>query len=113
VTPRPDFPHSGQWDVETESKDGRREKQVFDAVMVCTGHHCHPHLPLKDFPGAVHVMIKQTQSMCKVQQHKVNKSQTGILIVNFSCTRVIMPSHSSCTTVVALSRILGRNIIYN
>ncbi|XDV41839.1 hypothetical protein PO909_010636 [Leuciscus waleckii] len=51
VTRRPDFPHSGQWDVETESKDGRREKQVFDAVMVCTGHHCHPHLPLKDFPG--------------------------------------------------------------
>nr|AAQ94601.1 flavin containing monooxygenase 1 [Danio rerio] len=51
VTPRPDFPHSGQWDVETESKDGQREKQVFDAVMVCTGHHCHPHLPLKDFPG--------------------------------------------------------------
>ncbi|XP_067273299.1 flavin-containing monooxygenase 5-like [Pseudorasbora parva] len=51
VTPRPDFPHSGQWDVEIESKDGRTEKQVFDAVMVCTGHHCHPHLPLKDFPG--------------------------------------------------------------
>ncbi|XP_065113419.1 flavin-containing monooxygenase 5-like [Paramisgurnus dabryanus] len=51
VTPRPDFPHTGQWDVETESKDGRREKQVFDAVMVCTGHHCHPHLPLQDFPG--------------------------------------------------------------
>ncbi|XP_056337117.1 flavin-containing monooxygenase 5-like [Danio aesculapii] len=51
VTPRPDFPHSGQWDVETESKDGQRKKQVFDAVMVCTGHHCHPHLPLKDFPG--------------------------------------------------------------
>ncbi|XP_048064530.1 flavin-containing monooxygenase 5-like isoform X6 [Megalobrama amblycephala] len=51
VTPRPNFPHSGQWDVEIESKDGLREKQVFDAVMVCTGHHCHPHLPLKDFPG--------------------------------------------------------------
>ncbi|XP_043075496.1 flavin-containing monooxygenase 5-like [Puntigrus tetrazona] len=51
ITPRPDFSHSGQWDVETESRDGRREKQVFDAVMVCTGHHCHPHLPLQDFPG--------------------------------------------------------------
>ncbi|XP_056621131.1 flavin-containing monooxygenase 5-like [Triplophysa dalaica] len=51
VTPRQDFPHSGQWDVETESKDGEREKEVFDAVMVCTGHHCHPHLPLQDFPG--------------------------------------------------------------
>ncbi|XP_050994039.1 flavin-containing monooxygenase 5-like isoform X5 [Labeo rohita] len=51
VTPRPDFPHSGQWDIETESKDGQREKQVFDAVMICTGHHCHPHFPLQDFPG--------------------------------------------------------------
>ncbi|XP_067240896.1 flavin-containing monooxygenase 5-like [Chanodichthys erythropterus] len=51
VTPRHDFSHSRQWDVEIESKDGLREKQVFDAVMVCTGLHCHPHLPLKDFPG--------------------------------------------------------------
>ncbi|XP_059369092.1 dimethylaniline monooxygenase [N-oxide-forming] 5 [Carassius carassius] len=51
ITPRPDFSHSGQWDVETESKDGQREKHVFDAVMVCTGHHSHPHLPLHDFPG--------------------------------------------------------------
>ncbi len=81
VTPRPDFSHSGQWDVETESKDGRREKQMFDAVMVCSGHHCHPHLPLQDFPGEVHVMTKQTECMCKVQQHNVNKGQT--LIVNF------------------------------
>lgn len=51
VSPRPDFAHSGQWDIETEDRDGKREKHVFDAVLVCTGHHCHPHLPLKDFPG--------------------------------------------------------------
>uniref|UniRef100_A0AAR2ITE0 Flavin-containing monooxygenase n=1 Tax=Pygocentrus nattereri TaxID=42514 RepID=A0AAR2ITE0_PYGNA len=51
VIPRPDFAHSGQWDIETEDKEGNREKHVFDAVLVCTGHHCHPHLPLKDFPG--------------------------------------------------------------
>ncbi|XP_036437445.1 si:dkey-239i20.2 isoform X2 [Colossoma macropomum] len=51
VTPRPDFAHSGQWDIETEDNEGNREKHVFDAVLVCTGHHCHPHLPLKDFPG--------------------------------------------------------------
>ncbi|KAL6486178.1 hypothetical protein MHYP_G00055700 [Metynnis hypsauchen] len=51
VIPRPDFALSGQWDIETEDKEGNREKHVFDAVLVCTGHHCHPHLPLKDFPG--------------------------------------------------------------
>ncbi|XP_062858213.1 flavin-containing monooxygenase 5-like isoform X2 [Trichomycterus rosablanca] len=51
VTPRPDFAQSGQWDIVTEDKDGNKEKHVFDAVLVCTGHHCHPHLPLKDFPG--------------------------------------------------------------
>ncbi|XP_030628444.1 dimethylaniline monooxygenase [N-oxide-forming] 5 isoform X2 [Chanos chanos] len=51
VTPRPDFSHSGQWDVEIECADGQREKHVFDAVMVCIGHHCYPNMPLKDFPG--------------------------------------------------------------
>ncbi|XP_072538230.1 flavin-containing monooxygenase 5-like [Salminus brasiliensis] len=51
VTPRPNFAHSGQWDIETEDSQGNREKHVFDAVLVCTGHHCHPHIPVKDFPG--------------------------------------------------------------
>ena len=46
-----DFSHSGQWDVEIETKDGKREKHIFDAVMICIGHHCHPNLPLQDFPG--------------------------------------------------------------
>ncbi|KAJ8277842.1 hypothetical protein GJAV_G00080740 [Gymnothorax javanicus] len=47
----PDFPHSGQWVVETEKKWGGKERHIFDAVMVCTGHYTQPHLPLKDFPG--------------------------------------------------------------
>ncbi|XP_017311638.2 flavin-containing monooxygenase 5 [Ictalurus punctatus] len=51
VSPRPDFAQTGQWDIETEDRNGKKEKHVFDAVLVCTGHHCHPHLPLKDFPG--------------------------------------------------------------
>ncbi|XP_037626548.1 flavin-containing monooxygenase 5-like [Sebastes umbrosus] len=51
VKQRSDFSHSGQWDVETENKDGEKEKQIFDAVMICIGHHCHPNLPLQDFPG--------------------------------------------------------------
>ncbi|XP_067453564.1 flavin-containing monooxygenase 5-like [Thunnus thynnus] len=48
---RSDFSRSGQWDVETENKDGKKEKHIFDAVMICIGHHCHPNMPLHDFPG--------------------------------------------------------------
>lgn len=48
---RSDFAHSGQWDVETENKEGKKEKHIFDAVMICIGHHCNPNLPLDDFPG--------------------------------------------------------------
>ncbi|XP_028977648.1 dimethylaniline monooxygenase [N-oxide-forming] 5 isoform X2 [Esox lucius] len=51
VKPRPDFSQSGQWDVETENRKGEKERHVFDAVMICVGHHCHPNLPLHDFPG--------------------------------------------------------------
>ncbi|XP_039985150.1 flavin-containing monooxygenase 5-like isoform X1 [Xiphias gladius] len=51
VKKRSDFSHSGQWDVETENQDGKKEKHIFDAVMICIGHHCHPNLPLRDFPG--------------------------------------------------------------
>ncbi|KAM9849271.1 flavin-containing monooxygenase 5-like [Aulostomus maculatus] len=51
VKQRSDFSRSGQWDVETENKDGKKEKHIFDAVMICIGHHCHPNLPLQDFPG--------------------------------------------------------------
>ncbi|XP_077963912.1 flavin-containing monooxygenase 5 isoform X1 [Gasterosteus aculeatus] len=51
VKQRSDFSRSGQWDVETQNRDGQLEKHIFDAVMICIGHHCHPHLPLQDFPG--------------------------------------------------------------
>ncbi|XP_042339776.1 dimethylaniline monooxygenase [N-oxide-forming] 5 [Plectropomus leopardus] len=51
IKQRSDFSHSGQWDVETENKEGKKEKHIFDAVMICIGHHCQPNLPLHDFPG--------------------------------------------------------------
>ncbi|XP_049735873.1 flavin-containing monooxygenase 5 isoform X2 [Elephas maximus indicus] len=50
VRKRPDFPTSGQWDVVTKS-EGKEEVNVFDGVMVCTGHHTNAHLPLESFPG--------------------------------------------------------------
>nr|XP_057929032.1 flavin-containing monooxygenase 5-like isoform X2 [Doryrhamphus excisus] len=51
VRQTPDFATTGQWEVETEKRDGPRQTHIFDAVMVCTGHYTTPHLPLKDFPG--------------------------------------------------------------
>uniref|UniRef100_UPI00144861B9 dimethylaniline monooxygenase [N-oxide-forming] 5-like n=1 Tax=Epinephelus lanceolatus TaxID=310571 RepID=UPI00144861B9 len=51
VKQRSDFSHSGQWDVENENKDGKKERHILDAVMICIGHHCQPNLPLHDFPG--------------------------------------------------------------
>ncbi|XP_010334439.3 flavin-containing monooxygenase 2 isoform X2 [Saimiri boliviensis] len=46
----PDFSSSGQWKVVTQS-NGKEQSAVFDAVMVCSGHHVLPHIPLKSFPG--------------------------------------------------------------
>ncbi|XP_068020594.1 flavin-containing monooxygenase 5-like [Melanerpes formicivorus] len=50
VSKRPDFASTGQWDVVTEC-EGKQEAAVFDAVLVCTGHHTEAHLPLHSFPG--------------------------------------------------------------
>ncbi|KFV20680.1 Dimethylaniline monooxygenase [N-oxide-forming] 5, partial [Tauraco erythrolophus] len=46
----PDFTTTGRWEVVTESK-GKQEAAIFDAVLVCTGHHTDAHLPLSTFPG--------------------------------------------------------------
>ncbi|KAM5237496.1 LOW QUALITY PROTEIN: flavin-containing monooxygenase 5-like [Ctenodactylus gundi] len=46
----PGFSVSGQWDVVMET-DGKQESLVFDGVLVCSGHHTEPFLPLQSFPG--------------------------------------------------------------
>ncbi|XP_038613690.1 dimethylaniline monooxygenase [N-oxide-forming] 2 isoform X2 [Tachyglossus aculeatus] len=50
VTKRPDFSSTGQWEVVTEN-NGKEARDVFDAVMVCSGHHIESYVPLKYFPG--------------------------------------------------------------
>ncbi|XP_004706910.1 flavin-containing monooxygenase 5-like [Echinops telfairi] len=50
VRKRPDFPSSGQWDVVVEA-NGKQETLVFDGVLVCSGHHTDPHVPLHSFAG--------------------------------------------------------------
>ncbi|XP_029473740.1 dimethylaniline monooxygenase [N-oxide-forming] 2-like isoform X2 [Rhinatrema bivittatum] len=50
VKKRQDFSTTGQWDVITEH-DGKKESDIFDAVLICIGHHVEHHLPLDSFPG--------------------------------------------------------------
>lgn len=50
VKRRPNFSSSGQWEVVTECK-GQEQRNIFDAVMVCSGHHILPHIQLESFPG--------------------------------------------------------------
>ncbi|XP_068096027.1 flavin-containing monooxygenase 5-like [Hyperolius riggenbachi] len=50
ISKRPDFATTGQWDVTTE-KDGKQETAIFDAVLICIGHHCEAHYPLDSFRG--------------------------------------------------------------
>ncbi|XP_063796100.1 flavin-containing monooxygenase 5-like [Pseudophryne corroboree] len=50
VKKRPDFLTTGQWDVVTET-EGKQQAHVFDAILVCSGHHSTANLPLHTFPG--------------------------------------------------------------
>ncbi|KAM8930420.1 flavin-containing monooxygenase 5-like [Pelodytes ibericus] len=50
IKKRPDFASTGQWDVITES-EGKQKADIFDAILVCSGHHTNAHLPLNSFPG--------------------------------------------------------------
>ncbi|KAK2863917.1 hypothetical protein Q7C36_003071 [Tachysurus vachellii] len=51
VRQRHDFSATGQWEVETENRNGHKETQVFDGVLVCSGRFTHPVTPLSAFPG--------------------------------------------------------------
>ncbi|KAG8555877.1 hypothetical protein GDO81_017849 [Engystomops pustulosus] len=50
VKKHPSFSSTGQWEVTTE-KNGKQDTTIFDAVLVCSGHHSDPYYPLEDFPG--------------------------------------------------------------
>ncbi|XP_075143221.1 dimethylaniline monooxygenase [N-oxide-forming] 2-like [Leptodactylus fuscus] len=45
-----DFATTGKWNIEIDNK-GKREMDVYDAVIVCNGHYYDPYLPLQSFPG--------------------------------------------------------------
>lgn len=49
----PDFEDSGKWEILFQELDGKNpdavNKEVYDAVMLCVGHHSEPSWP--SFPG--------------------------------------------------------------
>ncbi|XP_066291843.1 flavin-containing monooxygenase 5-like [Branchiostoma lanceolatum] len=52
VKPREDFAQTGQWDFTyTDEEKGLTTTEVFDAVMVCIGHHVYPYYPRDSFDG--------------------------------------------------------------
>ncbi|XP_063128092.1 dimethylaniline monooxygenase [N-oxide-forming] 2 isoform X2 [Rattus norvegicus] len=78
VKKRPDFASSGQWDVYVQS-NGKEQRAVFDAVMVCSGHHIQPHLPLKSFPGIERFQGQYFHS--RQYKHPVGYEGKRILVV--------------------------------
>ncbi|XP_060083828.1 flavin-containing monooxygenase 5-like [Ylistrum balloti] len=53
-----DFEDSGCWVITVlDRKTGKTTKMVYDAVLICTGHHAAPHVPdfngISDFKGEV------------------------------------------------------------
>ena len=51
---------TGQWVVVTE-KDGKQESELFDAVMICSGHHVYPNMPTGSFPGKLEIYNNHVQ----------------------------------------------------
>ena len=50
VTPNDDYQQTGQWKLNIKDlKSGKAEIKIYDAVMICTGHHAEVNMPT--FPG--------------------------------------------------------------
>ncbi|XP_037681289.1 dimethylaniline monooxygenase [N-oxide-forming] 4 isoform X2 [Choloepus didactylus] len=83
ITKPPDFSETGQWVVVTET-EGRQERAVFDAVMVCTGHFLNPRLPLESFPG-IHKFKGQ---ILHSQEYKIPEGFQGkrVLVIGLGNT---------------------------
>lgn len=50
-----DFNETGRWIVSTkavmETDQTEEQTEIFDGVMVCTGHHAYPNYPAEKIPG--------------------------------------------------------------
>ncbi len=49
-----EYPSKGRWVVSYEAnEDGKCIDELFDGVLLCTGHHTKPYVPAKPWPGMV------------------------------------------------------------
>uniref|UniRef100_A0A803SPG5 Dimethylaniline monooxygenase [N-oxide-forming] 3 n=1 Tax=Anolis carolinensis TaxID=28377 RepID=A0A803SPG5_ANOCA len=100
IKKRPDFPVTGQWDVITE-KDGKMETAIFDAVMICSGHHVSPNIPVDSFPG----LDKFRGSFIHSRDYKGPEKFKGKKVL------VIGLGNSGCDIAVELSNIAAQVFI--
>ncbi|XP_052056523.1 putative dimethylaniline monooxygenase [N-oxide-forming] 6 isoform X2 [Apodemus sylvaticus] len=94
------FLTTGQWVVVTE-KDGKQESEVFDAAMICSGHHVYPNMPTGSFPGLEHFQGKCLHS----RDYKGPEAFQGKQVL------VIGLGNSASDIAVELSRLAARVII--
>ncbi|XP_073498684.1 flavin-containing monooxygenase 3-like [Phyllobates terribilis] len=107
-----EFSVTGQWLVTTES-NGETRTDLFDAVMVCTGQHAQPVVPLDTFPG-----IKNFRGQVKhCREYKkpigfdgkrvliIGMGNTGVDISTELCTRASQVYLSSRQGVWVLQRL--------
>ncbi|XP_073499202.1 dimethylaniline monooxygenase [N-oxide-forming] 2-like [Phyllobates terribilis] len=88
-----DFESSGRWNVTTEM-DGKLETTIFDAVMVCSGHHTDPFYPLESYPG-----IKTFKGQCfHSREYKNSDGFKGKRVV------IVGMGNSAADIAVELSR---------
>ncbi|KAM5293869.1 flavin-containing monooxygenase 3 [Glossophaga mutica] len=96
----PSFSVTGQWEVVLE-KNGKQESTIFDAVMVCSGHHVYPNLPHDSFPG-----LNQFQGhVLHSRDYKGPEAFKGKRVL------VIGLGNSGCDIAVELSRLATQVVI--
>ncbi|XP_070253805.1 flavin-containing monooxygenase 3 isoform X2 [Myotis yumanensis] len=96
----PSFLVTGQWEVVSE-KNGKQESTIFDAVMVCSGHHVYPNLPNDSLPGLDQFQGHYLHS----REYKGPEAFKGKRVL------VIGLGNSGCDIAVELSRLATQVMI--
>ncbi|XP_075177117.1 dimethylaniline monooxygenase [N-oxide-forming] 2-like [Anomaloglossus baeobatrachus] len=80
-----DFQITGRWLVTTEN-NGEKKTEIYDAVMVCTGQHAQPVVPLDTFPGIEN--FKGQVRHCREYKRPVGFDGKRVLIIGMGNTGV-------------------------
>ncbi|KAI4578217.1 hypothetical protein MJG53_011072 [Ovis ammon polii x Ovis aries] len=96
----PNFLITGQWEIVSE-KDEKQESTIFDAVMICSGHHVYPNLPTDSFPG-----LNRFQGY-----YLHSRDYKGPEVYQGKRVLVIGLGNSGCDIAVELSRLVTQSNI--